>query len=135
MTAMPGGPAGFAVLVVDDDPVLRDLVADLLREQGYRVATAADGAEAVRVARLSRPDLVLMDYEMPALDGLAATREIRSLPGRPVPVVMISSRDDAATRAAARAAGIERYLVKPVSLDALQAIVAGHVAAQPGRDG
>lgn len=125
---------GFSVLVVDDDPVLRGLVADLLREHGYRVETAADGVEAIRAARRSRPDLVLMDCEMPQLDGLAATREIRSLPGRPVPVVMVSSRDDAATREAARAAGIEHYLVKPVSPAVLQAMVAAQAAAR-SRDG
>ena len=120
---------GFAVLVVDDDPTLRSLFADLLREQGWHVSTAADGAEAVRAVRRSRPHLVLMDYEMPVLDGLSAAREIAALPGPPVPVVMISSREDAATREAARAAGIGRYLAKPVSLATLQAVVAEHEAA------
>lgn len=125
------GPAdanGLAVLVVDDDDTLRGLYAQLLQELGYRVDTAANGAEAVQAVRLSRPDLVLMDYEMPILDGLAAAREIHALPGAPPPIVMISSRSDAATRAAAAAAGIARYLVKPVSLAALQSAVADHVA-------
>ena len=121
--------SGFAVLVVDDDPTLRGLFADLLRERGWQVSTAANGAEAVRAVRRSRPHLVLMDYEMPVLDGLAAAREIAALPGPPVPVVMVSSRDDAATREAARAAGIERYLVKPVSPATLQSVVAEHEAA------
>jgi CheY-like chemotaxis protein len=70
-----------------------------------------------------------MDYEMPVLDGLAAARELAALPGPPLPVVMVSSRDDAATREAARAAGIGRYLVKPVSLAMLQSVVAEHAAA------
>lgn len=125
--------ADFAVLVVDDDPTLRELFAALLREQGYRVATAADGNEAVRAVRQSRPDLVLMDQEMPGLDGLAAAREIRSLPGAGVPVVMISSRDDGPSFEAARAAGIGRYLVKPVSLSTLLSVVAEEVSRRaPG---
>ncbi len=123
--------SGFTVLVVDDDATLRELYAQLLREQGYRVETAANGAEAVQAVRLSRPDLVLIDYEMPILDGLAAAREIRALAGTPPPIVMISSRSDAATRAAAAAAGIARYLVKPVSLARLQSVVADHVEARP----
>ena len=130
MTGPVDEAGGYAVLVVDDDATLRDLYAQLLREQGFRVETAADGAEAVQAVRRSRPDLVLMDYEMPVLDGLAAAREIRALPGAPPPIVMISSRGDAATRAAAAAAGIARYLVKPVSLAALQSVVADHVAAR-----
>lgn len=129
MTAPVDDADGFAVLVVDDDATLRGLYAEWLREQGYRVETAADGAEAVCAARLSRPGLVLMDCEMPILDGLAATREIRALPGPPVPVVMISGRDDAATRAAADGAGVARYFAKPVSLAKLQATVADHAAA------
>lgn len=119
----------FAVLVVDDDPVLRDLFADLLREQGWQVETAADGAQGVRSVQQSRPDLVLMDYEMPVLDGLAAARQIRSLPGRPIPIVMISSRKDSATRDAALAAGVDRYLVKPVSLAMLKTTVQEHAVA------
>lgn len=135
MTTAIDDADGFAVLVVDDDPALRGLFADLLSEQGCRVSTAADGAEAVRAVRQSRPDLVLIDYEMPELDGLAAAREIRALPGRPVPIVMISSRDDAATREAARAAGIDRYLVKPVSPATLRSLVGDRAAARHGRRG
>jgi len=129
MTEQSDDTDGFAVLIVDDDPTLRDLFADLLREHGWRVRTASDGAKAVCAVRQSRPDLVLMDYEMPVLDGLGAARQIRSLPGPPVPMIMISSRQDTATREAALAAGIGRYLVKPVSLALLLAIVREHATA------
>lgn len=131
MSGPVNDPSDFSVLVVDDDATLRDLYAELLREQGYRVETAADGAAGVQAVRRSRPDLVLIDYEMPILDGLAAAREIRALPGAPPPIVMISSRGDAATRAAASAAGIVRYLVKPLSLAALQSVVAEHLTVHP----
>lgn len=129
MTEQSEDTDGFAVLIVDDDPTLRDLFAGLLHEHGWRVTTASDGVEAVRSAQQSRPDLVLIDYEMPVLNGLDAARQIRSLPGPPVPMIMISSRQDAATREAALAAGIGRYLVKPVSLASLLAIVREHAAA------
>lgn len=130
MTEKSADTDEFSVLIVDDDPTLRDLFADLLREHGWWVTTATDGAKAVCAVRQSRPDLVLMDYEMPVLDGVGAAREIRSLPGPPVPIIMISSRQDPATREAALAAGIDRYLVKPVSLALLLAIVDEHPAAR-----
>ncbi len=116
------------VLVVDDDPTVRTLFAELLADLGHRVSTAADGAEAVRLAGQARFALVLMDCEMPALDGIAAARAIRALPGEPPPIVMISSRDDAATRADAAAAGIERYLTKPVSLARFRKLVGEYAA-------
>lgn len=128
MTEQSGATNGFAVLIVDDDPTLRELFGTLLREHGWRVTTATDGAEAVCSVGQSRPDLVLMDYEMPVLDGLGAARQIRSLPGPPVPIVMISSRRDTEIREAAMAAGIGRYLVKPVSLALLLAVVHEHAA-------
>ena len=123
------GPRSLDVLVVDDDATLRTLFVDLLRDLGHRVAAAADGAEAVRLAGEGRFDLVLMDCEMPVLDGLAAAREIRALPGPPMPIVMISSRDDAATRDAAVAAGIDRYLAKPLSVATLKKLVGAYAGA------
>lgn len=116
------------VLVVDDDPTLRALFAELLREAGHEVVTAGDGAEAVRLAGQARFDLVLLDCEMPVLDGLAAARAIRAQPGPVPPIVMISSRDDAATRADAAAAGIEHYLAKPVSVMRLRRLVEEYAA-------
>ena len=119
------------ILLVDDDPTVRTLFADLLRDLGHQASTAGDGAEAVEQARRARFDLVLMDCEMPVLDGIAAARAIRALPGEPPPIVMISSRDDAATRAEAAAAGIEHYLVKPVPVARLRKLV-GEYAARTG---
>ncbi len=69
-----------AVLVVDDEPVLRDLVAGILQPAGYEVMTAANGLEAVEVIRRKRPSLVLMDLMMPGLDGPGAIKAIRSDP-------------------------------------------------------
>jgi CheY-like chemotaxis protein len=129
MTAPGDAAAGLVVLVVDDDPTLRSLLAELLRELGHRVVTAGDGAEAVREVQRSQPDLVLMDCEMPVLDGLAAAREIRRLPGKAVPIVMVSSRTGAEVRAAAAAAGIVRFVAKPVSLATLQQLLADHSGA------
>jgi CheY-like chemotaxis protein len=84
----------------------------------------------VREVQRSQPDLVLMDYEMPVLDGLAAAREIRRLPGKAVPIVRVSSRTGAEVRAAAAAAGIARFVAKPVSLATLQQLLADHSGAK-----
>ncbi|MDP9469617.1 MAG: response regulator [Chloroflexota bacterium] len=68
------------VLVVDDEPVIRDLVADVLRDEGYAVVTAADGREGLDLLARERPDLVLMDVMMPGLDGREAYLAMRSRP-------------------------------------------------------
>jgi len=76
------------VLVADDDPAVLGLVADLLTEEGYRVARARDGAEALAVARADPPDLVVSDVGMPRLDGLGLAERLRE---QGVPVVLMSA--------------------------------------------
>src|SRR5918994_3059876 len=80
------------VLVVDDEPVLRGIMREILNEEGYAVIEAADGHVMLEIMTRERPDLVLMDVMMPGVDGREAYRQLRSRPeNRDVPVVMMSA--------------------------------------------
>jgi CheY-like chemotaxis protein len=112
------------VLVVEDHEDTRVMLKVALESRGYRVAEAADGEEGVRLARRVRPRLVIMDATLPLLDGLAATRRIRSdstLEG--VQVVFLSGHAQPDFREAALDAGGADFLVKPVALEDLMSVL------------
>lgn len=101
------------VLVVDDDPEIRQLVTDYLRKQGLRATGAADAAQ-MRAELAAQPvDLVVLDLMLPGTDGIALCRELRS-PGTPyVPIVMLTARGDEADRILGLELGADDYLAKP----------------------
>jgi putative two-component system response regulator len=102
------------VLVVDDVRANRELLDGYLAALGYDVREAADGQEALDAIDAGEPDLVLLDIEMPKLDGLEVCRRIKAHPTRRlVPVVLITARSDRATRLAGVAAGADDFLTKP----------------------
>ena len=102
------------VLVVDDVKANRELLDGLLAHLGYEVREAADGQAALDAIELAEPDLVLLDIEMPKIDGLEVCRRIKSDPRRRlVPVVLITARTDRATRLAGLEAGTDDFLTKP----------------------
>jgi two-component system, sensor histidine kinase len=109
------------ILCAEDNPYGRVILNTILTELGHHADFVGTGAAAVEAARRGGYDVVLMDVTLPGLDGLEATRKIRSLdlPARGVAVVGISGRGNAADEAAARAAGMNGYLVKPISPAAL----------------
>ena len=109
-------PAGLTVLVAEDIPVNQLVVTGLLTKAGYRVRLAAKGVEAVARATAGGLDLILMDVQMPEMDGIEATRRIRALPGRLGRVPALALTADAMTGAEAycRKAGFDNYLAKPV---------------------
>jgi CheY-like chemotaxis protein len=116
--------AGFRILVVDDEPVIRELVTALLEGGGVEVRAVADGAAAIAEARAFRPDLVLLDLVLPGLDGLAVCRMIRSDPALSHAAVhMLTSRARPADHAAAKRAGADGYIAKPFKGQALQELV------------
>jgi signal transduction histidine kinase/ActR/RegA family two-component response regulator len=124
------------VLVVDDVPVNRRLLGALLDRAGYAHEEAADAEAALELAASRDYAAVLMDVEMPGMDGLEATRRLRALPGRAsaMPVVAVTADATGATEARARAAGMDEYLVKPVSPDRLRGLLhrlAARAPAQP----
>ncbi|CAD5372654.1 putative Histidine kinase [Rubrivivax sp. A210] len=105
---------GQRVLLAEDNPVNREVAADLLRSVGLVVETAENGRVAVEQV-LARPyDLVLMDMQMPVMDGLSATREIRARAGRATPIVAMTANAFAEDRAACLAAGMNDHVAKPV---------------------
>ena len=122
------GPAR-RVLVVDDVAANRALLCDFLVKAGFEVAQAADGGELLAAAKSFRPDLILLDSLMPAMDGMEATRRLRrDADLKAVPVIAISASATAEHRAACLQAGVNVFLTKPVSLQTLQA----HILEQLG---
>ncbi len=108
------------ILVVDDEPAVRQALSSSLDFEGYRVSEAADGAEALAQAERLRPDLVVLDVLMPRMDGLTACRRLRTQ-GDKVPVLMLTARDMVGDRVTGLDAGADDYLVKPFELDELLA--------------
>lgn len=118
------------VLVADDSSDTRAVLCRTLSRRGYRVVEAADGREAVEVAQRECPALIVMDLNMPVMDGLAATERIRELRERcgDVAIVAVTAFDTYGMREAALEAGCNAYLLKPLVLDELESVVAGLLA-------
>ncbi len=102
------------VLVVDDDPTVREVVATYLRRDGLEVLEAADGPGALEADAASTPDLVVLDLMLPGLDGLEVFRRLRARRGG-VPVVMLTARGDEADRVLGLEVGADDYVAKPFS--------------------
>lgn len=118
-------PLGKRVLVIDDNPINRDLTATLLGKHGMAVETAENGADGLERLLDQHFDLVFMDSQMPVMGGLEATRRIRALPtekGR-IPIIGLTGRAAEEDHQAGIDAGMNDYLVKPVSSEALQGVL------------
>jgi len=104
------------ILVVEDQEDLRAILRDFLSASGYSVIEAVDGAESVAKAASQRPDLVLMDIQLPVLDGYDATWQIKALPGlAAIPIIAVSSFAMKGDEEKARASGCNDYVTKPYS--------------------
>ncbi len=104
------------LLVVDDEPNIRELLATSLRFAGFEIHVAADGATALRLAREVDPDLVLLDVMLPDMDGFTVTRRMRE-GGHHVPVLFLTARDDTADKVTGLTVGGDDYVTKPFSLE------------------
>jgi two-component system KDP operon response regulator KdpE len=111
--------ASQTILVADDEPQIRRVMRTTLSAQGYTVLEARDGEEALELLRNERADLVLLDVNMPRLDGLAACREIRR--GSDVPIIMLTVRNSEHDKVSALDAGADDYVVKPFGVEELLA--------------
>ena len=107
---------GKRILVVEDTEDNRQIIRDLLSSVGYELIEAADGAEAVAMAQAHRPDLILMDIQLPVMDGYEVTRRIRANPElATVPIIAVTSYALSGDETKAREAGCDGYVAKPFS--------------------
>ena len=128
--AEPNPPTGASVLVIDDDPVVREFVAASLADGGYQVTEAADGPSGVAAYRATRPDVVVVDFIMPGMSGADVARTILAeRPDQPILFVSGYSETDAIRQAAPHAP----VLSKPFRAEALDEMVRGLLAAKVGR--
>ena len=112
------------ILVVEDQEDNRRIIRDLLESVGYDLIEAVDGEAGVRLAQSERPDLILMDIQLPVLDGYEATRRIRADPElAAIPIVVVTSYALSGDDAKAEAAGCDAYVAKPFSPRALLATI------------
>jgi DNA-binding response OmpR family regulator len=103
------------VLVVDDEPTIVEVVGTYLERAGFAVERATDGLEALRLAELHRPDLVVLDLMLPGPDGFEVLRRLRERPGKPVAVIMLTARGEESDRLVGLRHGADDYVVKPFS--------------------
>jgi CheY-like chemotaxis protein len=114
------------VLIIDDDSAILEMIAELLRYEGYNIKTSSEGHEAVEFARTNIPALILLDLMMPEMSGWQVINALRTSPQtRMIPVVLLSARRDLA--ATARELDVASYLEKPFDLDALLDVIQGYV--------
>jgi chemosensory pili system protein ChpA (sensor histidine kinase/response regulator) len=136
--AAPGGGAdgeaegiGATIMVVDDSLTVRRVTQRLLERQGYNVMLAKDGVDALRQMQDTLPDVLLVDIEMPRMDGYDLTRAVRSNPEtQGIPILMITSRTAGKHRSLAFELGVNEYLGKPYQEDELLRLIHRHLAAR-----
>ncbi len=127
--------AATKVLVVDDDLNIQRVLVFTLKQEGFEVLVASDGASGVEMAKNAEPDLILMDVAMPKLDGYAATQQIRMAEqGRRVPIIMLTSEADVGERVKGLRAGADDDIVKPFHPLELMARIKALLARGGGED-
>jgi CheY-like chemotaxis protein/nitrogen-specific signal transduction histidine kinase len=125
--------AGYRILVVDDNAINQEIALSLLSEIGYAVTVASDGRQAIDAWKSDHYDAILMDVQMPVLDGIQATREIRSLEGgkRHIPIIAMTASAMSGDQQACLAAGMDDYVSKPFTASAFRSTVARWLSARP----
>ena len=113
------GAGGTRVLVVEDEPAIATAIAHRLAAEGWQVDVAGDGPSGVRAAATLEPDLVVLDVMLPGMDGLEVCRRIQA--DRPVPVIMLTARDDETDMLVGLGVGADDYMTKPFSMRELVA--------------
>ncbi len=116
----PKGPK--KILIVDDEPSIREVLSTQLSRLRYDTVSAADGEEAISLFKSEKPDLVLMDLMMPRMDGLTACQRIRALEKKPsrVPILFLTARDTSHDRLSSALSGGDEFISKPISLQELR---------------
>jgi len=120
---------GERVLIVDDNPTNLKLVAYLMKANGYTVDTALDAETALDSIRVNHPDVILMDIQLPGIDGLELTRRLKADPGtRDIVIVAVTAYALKGDQAKALAAGCDDYITKPIDTRKLPETIAHHLA-------
>lgn len=120
------------VLVVEDNAINLELITDILEGEGYRVATAVCGQEALDSVRAEKPALVLMDVQLPGMDGLTVTRLLKADPGtRDIPVVALTAHAMRGDEEMMYAAGCDDYIPKPIKIARFRQVLAKFVPKKP----
>jgi two-component system, sensor histidine kinase and response regulator len=117
--AATNAPSGVRILIVDDDPRVRRIIANVMSRAGFHVFTAEDGAPALTIAEHTPPDLAIVDFSMPT-PGLEVVRKLKALHGAAIWVAVLTGMDDEETRSASFAAGADDVLSKPVMVAELK---------------
>jgi CheY-like chemotaxis protein len=121
--------AGERILIVDDNAINLKLVAYLMRANGYTVETALDAESAIEAIRTNHPDVILMDIQLPGIDGLELTRRLKADPKtRDIVIVAVTAYAMKGDQAKAIAAGCDDYITKPIDTRTLPETIAKHLA-------
>ena len=121
--------AGEKILIVDDNAINLKLVAYLMRANGYTVQTALDAESAIEAIRTNHPDVILMDIQLPGIDGLELTRRLKADPKtRDIVIVAVTAYAMKGDQAKALAAGCDDYITKPIDTRTLPETIAKHLA-------
>lgn len=121
--------AGERILIVDDNAINLKLVAYLMKANGYTVDTALDAESAIDAIRANHPDVILMDIQLPGIDGLELTRRLKADPGtRDIVIVAVTAYAMKGDQAKALAAGCDDYITKPIDTRTLPETIAKHLA-------
>ncbi|HVM31511.1 MAG TPA: response regulator [bacterium] len=124
--------AGERILIVDDNATNLKLAKVILAKEGYEVQTAADAEEALRCLGQAKPGLILMDLQLPGMDGLELTRELKAAPAtKDIVIVALTAFAMKGDEEKARAAGCDGYITKPIDTLKLPAQVAGYLTGEP----
>lgn len=124
---------GERILIVDDNPTNRKLVSYLMAANGYEVETAADADAAVEAIRTSTPRVILMDLQLPGVDGLELTRRLKADPRtNEITIIAVTAYAMKGDEDRARAAGCDDYVTKPIDTRTLPQVIERHVRARGG---
>jgi len=122
--------ANETILIVEDDPKALELMTDLLRQEDYRIISARDGAQGLEVAKQEQPDLILMDVQLPGLNGLAVARRLKEDPATAmIPIVAVTSMTLGREEAQAMVRDCVGYIPKPISPRSLLGLVPAFLQA------
>ena len=123
---------GETVLIVDDNAANLKLARVLLQGEGYEVRTATDAEEALRLLSTFTPRVILMDIQLPGMDGLELTRRLKSdVATKGIVILALTAYAMKGDEEKARAAGCDGYIAKPIDIDSLPGVIAAHLVSQP----